>query len=302
MRRRTSTPASCLGTRKRPVIPSGVCGARNPSSIPGSRHHLRLVSRSPAPHSTQMRPQKRQRTFPRLRRRLRIVIRPLVAIKSVPRLRVHKHRNFRMRLLYFLDFTRGNVLVFSPKMQHHRAARFLARKSCDLSSIVPNRRSRIQSCRRQPRQRSPITKANHADLAWWIALRNVLNGRANIQQRFLQSNLRGDLHAPRRVGRVVVQLDPWLDAIKQTRRNRREPLRRVIIRDCADMPVHAENLLNDDDCGCGSLGRFGQIRAKLVSIAGNQVRMRSHNGQRLYTLTGRFSCGGGGKPGQKIED
>src|SRR5579863_2131333 len=97
-----------------------------------------------------------------------------------------------------------------------------------------------------------------------------LRGRADIRRREVDIGLLQNLDALVAIRAVVAEFDARLRAPEDVGRERHVAVERVLIRDRADMAVHAEDFLNDDDGR--PLAGFGQRQiARKVVVAGGDV-------------------------------
>ena len=114
----------------------------------------------------------------------------------------------------------------------------------------------MQSRRRKPRQRAAKAIADDADLP---------RGRRrrprcfHVEQHVVEADLLRHRPPGFRVGLRIVEIEAWLVAVEDSRRDAVVAVRRPAVGDAADMRVDAENLLDDDQpaamlaaCGAAS--------------------------------------------------
>src|ERR1041385_4691085 len=111
---------------------------------------------------SQMTAKEFQRALPRQFGRFRLKILALIAIEAVPRV-IEKQRHVRLSRLDLFNFCRTDVRIFGTEVHHHWTARFLRSVCRDLSTVVADRCSRIESRGSQPRKTAAKAKSQHAN-------------------------------------------------------------------------------------------------------------------------------------------
>jgi len=171
-----------------------------------------------------------------------------------------------MGLLDFVDLGCGDVFIFAAEVQHDRAAWLFGCVFRDLATVVADGRGGMQARRSEPRESAPETKSNDTYFCDAGNLRGVRNGRGDVEEGFVDADLRCDLHAARAVRGIVVEFEAGLHAIEKRRRESGEPFVGVIIHEVANVTIDAEDFLNDNDGRGRRIFRARKIGAQRMAV------------------------------------
>jgi hypothetical protein len=168
------------------------------------------------------------------------------------------------------------VFILRTEMQHDGAARAVGEEFRDLSAVIADSGGGMETSGSKPGERTTPTETDNADFLVRSALRGVSDDGGNIEEGFVETDLRGDLHAARGIGGVVFEFDAGLNAVEERGSHGGETLAGVIIDERTDVAVDAEDFLDDDDGGSGGGGGLGGIGAEAVTVRGGQLNVGAH--------------------------
>lgn len=106
----------------------------------------------------------------------------------------------------------------------------------------------------------------------------MIDGGIDVEERLVKTDLGGDLHAAGAVGGIVVELDAGLNAIEEAGSDGDESLGGVVVGDGADVAIHPEDFLKDDDGERRGGGGFSEIGTEAMAVGGRELQMGAHEG------------------------
>jgi len=173
---------------------------------------------------------------------------PTVAVEGVAGF-VEVDRYVWMGVLDLLNIGEWYAAVFFSEMEDQRCERFLVEQLNNLSAVVTDRGINFQARSAQPRVGPAETVADDANFSGGRLGSSVRDGRRDVVQN--KFGFESGRETPTQLDARwrIVEFCPSLNPIKQSGSHRKETVRCVGVSDAANMGIHTEDFLDDDESG-----------------------------------------------------